>query len=82
MALTIYQNTHIDENHETGEITRQVTENVVRFPREPEYVKMYVDDLSSILNLGKGASKLLCALVRKLDYDGLISLPAYIALNE
>ncbi|HGO6848060.1 TPA: hypothetical protein ACK80Q_003101, partial [Legionella pneumophila] len=50
-------NKHIDFS--TGEITTEESKNVIRLPKEPPYVKMYIDDLAKILELTSGCRSLL-----------------------
>lgn len=61
-------------NHETGEIVRTATENIAYLPSEPPYVKLYLDDVARLYGLPKAGSDLLHALLRKMDYDGIITL--------
>lgn len=72
----IFSSTDRTLNHETGEITHQTSTNVVRFPSEPPFIKLYLDDLSELMQLTAGEKDLLMELVRKIDYDGIISLNA------
>lgn len=61
-------------NHETGQVVRQEHERVMQLPQEPEYIKLYLQDLADILDVPAGPQGLLMALVRKLDYEGMITL--------
>ena len=61
-------------NVETGQIVQSDTETIVRLPQEPEYIKLYLRDLSHILEVPAGPQSVLILLVRKLDYDGVITL--------
>ena len=65
-------NKHIDFS--TGEITTEESKNVIRLPKEPPYVKMYIDDLAKILELTSGCRSLLYFLIKKMDYEGIITL--------
>ncbi|MFJ5692094.1 hypothetical protein [Providencia stuartii] len=65
-------NTHVDMN--TGEILTEVTEKVVKVNPEPPYIKMYIDDLCAIVNTPNSLKDVLLLAVRKLDYEGYISL--------
>ena len=59
---------------QTGEIAR--TENVTTFrvPKEPPFVKLYLDDLSAILDIPQRANSIMYELIKLLDYEGCISL--------
>lgn len=71
-VLTATRTHHTD--HSTGEVLSTVDVNVVRIPREPPYVKMYVDDLSRIVGLSSGCQSVLYELVTRIDYDGIVTI--------
>lgn len=70
----IQQTTTRSFNHETGEVTHETSENVSYLPTEPPYVKLYLDDIAKLYGLPKASSDLLHCLLRKMDYDGIITL--------
>lgn len=71
----LVQETHtVSVDHSTGEIKNEVKTNVVRIPSEPPYVKVYIEDLTNIYDLPKNSPSLLLELLKKLDYEGQISL--------
>lgn len=59
---------------EQGEVVREERERVMRMPQEPEYIKLYLQDLAHILEVPQGPQGLLMALVRKMDWEGMITL--------
>lgn len=59
---------------DTGEVMTYESLTVSRMPAEPPFVKMYLDDLGRVLDLPGGPRDILYTLVRKMDYDGVISL--------
>lgn len=61
-------------HHETGQVVRTEHESVLRLPQEPEFIKLYLQDLSALLDVPAGPQSVLMALVRKLDYEGVITL--------
>lgn len=61
-------------NHQTGEVTSETITNVVRLPQEPPYVKMYIDDLCQLMEIPAADRKTLELLLKKLDYEGFITL--------
>lgn len=68
--------THTD--FKTGEIRSESKTNVVRLPQEPPYVKMYIDDLCDLMHIPAAQKQTLELLIRKLDYEGFITLsPRY-----
>lgn len=71
-AFTTHETTVTDLNtgeiHST-EITRSTFKDV-----EPPYIKIYLDDITSIYNLPNSSSDLLLELLRLMSYDGQIIL--------
>lgn len=61
-------------DHQTGEVVHEERTNVIQFAAEPPFVKLYMEDLARVLDLPHGPQMVLLALIRKLDYDGMISL--------
>jgi len=72
----IVQITETKTIDESGEIYHNETSTVINLPSEPPYVKMYIDDLSRILDISAGPRSVLYQLVQKMGYDGYISLTA------
>ena len=72
MKKVIKETQNVD--FETGEI--RSSEKVLLLPKEPAYVKLYIDDIAKLYSLPKGSSDLMLMLVRKMGYDGLISITA------
>ena len=70
----VYNECKKEINFLTGEITTEEITNVVKIPKEPPYVKMYIDDLAKILELTSGCRSLLYFLIKKMDYEGIITL--------
>lgn len=62
-------------NQETGEVVSSSQETIVQFPSEPEYIKLYLDDLNKIYELPN--SSILYEIMKRMDYDGLINLSKY-----
>lgn len=58
----------------TGESHSKTVENISYMPTEPPYVKVYLDDIAKLYSLPKAGSSLLHCLLRKMDYDGIITL--------
>lgn len=72
-----FQKTHIVSDSRTGEIieTEQFTTQVVG--REPDFVKMYIKDLSNIMELNKSDDKVLFSLLQCMGYDNMILIDMY-----
>lgn len=62
-------------NHETGEVIASSKETIVQFPAEPEYIKLYLDDINRIYELPNNS--ILYEVMKRMDYDGLINLSKY-----
>lgn len=73
-AKVIQQNTTRKIDHTSGEIIETSIEKITQFPTEPPYVKLYLDDVAKLYGLPKAGSDLLHGLLRKMDYDGIITL--------
>lgn len=63
----------VDTN--TGEILEQKSTNSYYVEREPDYIKMYIDDITRLNDLPNGLSPILMELVRQMGYNNVI--PAY-----
>lgn len=61
---------------ETGQVVRDERERILHLPQEPEYIKLYLKDLAHILNIPAGPQGVLIALIRKMDWEGIISVTA------
>jgi hypothetical protein len=70
----IKETTNVDQS--TGEI---LDRNFVatKWNAEPDFVKLYIADLSLLFELSKTADKALFALIRKMNYDNEIVLTSY-----
>lgn len=65
-------------NEQTGEVIETLNRKVVQLPSEPVYVKLYLDDLSNVYSLPSGCSPLLYELLKRLGYDGEITISAHV----
>lgn len=63
--------TTVDKN---GEVMSETRSQVLQLPQEPEFVKLYVNDLASVLELDKGSGNVLYALLRLLTFEGYICI--------
>lgn len=66
--------THTELDRQTGEVIRS-TSNVTELrplPKEPPYIKLYIEDLSRILGLAN--SEILLYIAAFIGYDGIVSL--------
>ncbi|MDJ0903291.1 MAG: replication/maintenance protein RepL [Xenococcus sp. MO_188.B8] len=61
----------VDEN---GMIKQEQQINVIQFPNEPPFIKLYIEDLTAILKLPKGTKDLLYSLLMKMDYENIVTL--------
>lgn len=65
-------------NEQTGEVTETLNRKVIQLPTEPEYVKLYLNDLGSIYNLPTGCNPLLYELLKRLTYEGEITISGHV----
>lgn len=59
---------------QTGEIDQQSKTQVFTFPKEPPYIKLYLEDIEKIYSLPNNSSGVIYELLKRLDYEGLIAL--------
>ena len=64
------------KDFKTGEIITEVSSKVFTVQREPDYVKLYVQDLSKLKGLTKGTNSILLSLVKRLPYNNELVLVA------
>lgn len=64
---------------ETGEVKQESTTSISRFAieQEPDYVKLYIKDLSRIIGLSNTDNDVVLNLLRNMNYDNIIALNAY-----
>ena len=62
-------------NNETGEVISSSKETIIQFPAEPEYIKLYLDDINRLYDLPNNS--ILYELMKRMDYDGLINISKY-----
>lgn len=72
--ITYQHDIHVVDR-ETGEVTQTTNETIVQFPSEPEYIKLYLDDLNRIYELPNNS--ILYEVMKQMNYDGLINLSKY-----
>jgi len=68
--------TTIHTDLRTGEAVSETktSASVIKFPSEPPFVKMYVQDLCGIVGVEAADQSLLRHLLARLDYDGYVTL--------
>jgi hypothetical protein len=71
-VVRLERTTEID--YETGEIKRETSTSSQNYGKEPPYIKLYIDDLTSILKVPNAQRNVLDLMLRKLDYEGYIAL--------
>jgi len=58
----------------TGEVVKDSTTQVIQFPQEPPYIKMYIKDLCAVKGVSDSDQSLLRHLLVRLDYEGFVAL--------
>jgi hypothetical protein len=76
LKTNIYQQTDTHVDFETGEIHKTISHSISKVEREPNFVKLYIDDLSDLAKLQHSCSELLWELVKRVNYTGTISISA------
>lgn len=61
-------------NMETGEIVSSESSKTFYVPKEPSYIKFYIEDLGHIHGLSKSESDVLFALAKMIGWDGIVSV--------
>ncbi|HGJ5862634.1 MAG TPA: replication/maintenance protein RepL [Arsenophonus nasoniae] len=77
-AKKVYSREEVITDITTGKAIVSKTSNVYRLPKEPSYIKLYVDDLINLFGLPKGESRILFELVKRMNYQGEIVINATI----
>ena len=67
---------HVREStdFQTGEVKSKEENKIITLPREPPYVKLYIEDLGKILGLTQGCKNLVYCLLNSMGYDGVITI--------
>ena len=58
----------------TGEVTEEKKETVLQFPKEPSFIKLYLDDIHRLHDIPNNSSGLLFGLLKCMDYEQMINL--------
>ncbi|WP_063657561.1 hypothetical protein [Candidatus Arsenophonus triatominarum] len=58
----------------TGEVASSESSKTFYIPKEPSYIKFYIDDIGSIHGLSKTESDVLFALAKMISWDGIVSV--------
>jgi hypothetical protein len=59
---------------EGGVVKSHTRKTVIQFPKEPPFIKLYLDDVNRLYELPNNSTALLYELIKRLDYDGFITL--------
>ncbi len=63
-------------NYETGELLIEEKDTSYSFEREPDYIKIYLQDIIKLNNLPKSLNNILNSILKRTDYDNEIILIA------
>jgi len=61
-------------DRETGEVVQEVIVTQKNIGAEPEYIKLYINDLLYLSKLPQGLNSALFALIKRMNYEGHIVL--------
>lgn len=59
-------------DYDSGEIINEEHNQTYKVESEPEFIKMFIDDMGKILRFSKSESQLFHAIVSKMNYNNLI----------
>jgi len=66
------ESSYID--NDTGELKRKEDVKMHRFESEPEYVKMYVDDILKLNDLPTSSNNVVRSILKRMNYDNQVVL--------
>lgn len=72
----IFQSESVAFDKGTGEIFTQKIVTKRKVSREPDFIKLYLDDVMLLSNIPKSKSDILYLLLRKMNYDNEITVVA------
>ncbi len=64
----IKQSTETKIDNSTGEIIESIDRKEYKIPKEPDFIKLYIDDISFLMKLPN--NDVLFCLLKKMNYDG------------
>jgi len=73
-SFDVYQETVHIADSETGEISSTQSTIKRKIEAEPPFVKLYIDDVCALSRVPKSQKDVLYYLIKKLDYDGYITI--------
>jgi len=76
-TLAQYEETRT-ENTETGEVTETSTSKVFKAEAEPNYIKLYLEDISYLNKLPKGTDSIIYELLKYINYKQEIYINAHL----
>lgn len=68
LKKVIKQSTETTIDSKTGEILEVTDRKEYKIPKEPDYIKLYIQDISFLMNLPN--NDVLFCLLKKMNYDG------------
>lgn len=60
----------------TGEILKEIKNEVIFVEREPDYVKLYISDILRLTDIPKSGNEILFAMLKRMTYNNDIALYA------
>jgi hypothetical protein len=58
--------------HDTGEIKEEENINVIKLPKEEDYIKVYIKHINYLNNLPTGTDTIIYSLIKRVNYDNEI----------
>lgn len=76
-TLAAYEETKT-QNNETGEVKETSTTKVFKAEAEPNYIKLYLQDISYLKRLPKGSDSIIYELLKYINYEQEIIINSHI----
>ena len=70
----VQTNTSTIIDAETGEVKKMTSTEIGGKESEPPFVKLYINDISRLIDLSPASSKLLYLLIRHLPYNNMVAM--------
>lgn len=71
--ITQIRETRVVDN-ETGEILKEIESSDINIGSEPDFIKVYLEDLSYLANLPKSSGSVLFSIAKRMGYDNKVVL--------
>jgi hypothetical protein len=74
MKKKILQEVISTRTNEDGQVIEEIKSQVIQVEKEPDYVKLYINDLLRLQDIPKSANDILLAIIKRMTYNNDIAL--------